>query len=197
MAKLEMIKLPDNFPIGKRSWTQFDVLNKAMANLEQRIADGIADGSLTQAEADIGKVDLTRLVDKIQRHSTDGEISEDEYTADLRSIRLVSDEIVSLRHNSQGGKATQFTATSTMRQVIKAAIANLRGRIEEGRQDGSLTPAETKFLSEKLADLEAKFKDQKQDGFHHYEYDTDLAAIAQLSRDVYSSTHNCDNQFFD
>lgn len=127
-------------------------INKRQANQEKRIQNGVQNGSLTSKETQRVERREARISDLEAKDRASGsKLSPKERGQLERDLNKESADIYRQKHDGQG--------TTLSRQNINQRQANQTNRIENGVQNGSLTPQETYRLEKqegRISDLEAK-----------------------------------------
>jgi hypothetical protein len=123
-----------------------------LANQEQRIGEGLRDGSLTAAEAARLQRQESYLNREAARFQRDGTITPQEQVRMNRDLNRASGNIYDQRHDAQ---------TANPNNPINQRLGNQSGRIADGIRDGSLTQREAARLERgesRIAGEEARFR---------------------------------------
>lgn len=127
-------------------------INKQQTRQEQRIQNGVQNGSLTPKETQRLERQEARISDlEAKDRNSNGGLSTRERAELNGLLNSESHQIYKQKHDGQGSNPSQ--ANVNQRQ------ANQSNRIQEGVENGSLTPQETYRLEKqeaRISDLEAK-----------------------------------------
>ena len=127
-------------------------INKRQARQERRIEKGVENGSLTPRETQQLTRQEARISDlEAKDRASGGRLSSKERTELNRLLNTESGRIYRQKHDNQGRNPNAYN--------INQRQANQTNRIQEGVENGSLTPRETQRLTAqeaRIADLEAR-----------------------------------------
>jgi hypothetical protein len=138
-------------------------LESLISNLEQRVNNGIKDGSLMPVES-------SRLSSKISNIRTSyghvnakgkwavGEGKCENVNAEINSL---SEGIFRQRHDQEGNVANNINRCSDISEAnngyLNRQISNLEQRVNNGIKDGSLMPVESSRLSSKISSIRTSY----------------------------------------
>ena len=156
-----------------------------LANQEQRIGEGLKDGSLTAREAARLQREESQLNREWARAKADGVITPQERAGMERNLDRASRDIYRERHDAQ---------VANPNNPINQRLGNQAERIAAGIRDGSLTNREAAHLERgesRIAAEEARFlRDGKLSGWERRKLDRDLNRESlQIDRARHNTRH--------
>lgn len=153
-----------------------------LANQEQRIAEGLRDGSLTAGEAARLQREESYLNREAARFQRDGVITPQEQARMNRDLNRASQDISNERHDAQRANPNN---------PYNQRLGNQADRIADGIRDGSLTQREAARLERqdsRIAGEEARFRrDGVLDPRERARLNRDLD---RASRDIWRERHD-------
>lgn len=170
-------------PLATQTYTQRDI------NQQQRIENGLRDGSLNTREAarlERGEARIDRMQANAAR---DGSVSAQEAARISRAQNAESRQIFQERHDGQQGNPN--SASSERMQADVQRNLNQEARIQQGLQSGSLTTRESAGLERGQARLASAEARAGRDGYVGPREDRHIQRMENYqSARIYNRKHN-------
>jgi chromosome segregation ATPase len=157
-------------------------IGKRIAELQQRIDEGMRAGTLTPAESK----NLQSKLDKIREHVDKAQgkrygLSDGEVKSVNNRLDALSKDVYREKHDLQ---------TTRTGDQITHRINEMKKRIESGYRDGSLTGSEAKSLQARLDGIQDHFERAQKRGFGEQDIRAIDRKLDVLSKDISKERHD-------
>ena len=155
---------------------------------QQKIDQGIERGSLNRNEADKLKAELGAILNKIDRMKADGYLNPGERDNINRDLDRLDRDIYKEKHDAVSAvPAVQVD----WRGGIRSRIQELKQKIEQGIERGTLNRYEARKLNKELGKILQKIDRMKSDGrVSQKERNRINRDLDRLERDIFKEKHD-------
>lgn len=180
--------------------TYLEQMNARIANIQERIAKGKEDKSLTQEEINKMNFELANLKTHKQNALKDKKLTHKEKKDLEKELSALSRDVYGERHDSDGKKLDKpknngkpTVATKEFKEYVHSRYQWQNERLQNGKEDGSLTKSEYKDLKKDMKAIKNAERLFMKDGNLNEEERLALMDMQDtLSKEIYEARHNRD-----
>ncbi len=185
----ETLELPGGIRLRLETGDWHGGIRSRIEAAQQRIEQGVEQGSLTRHEAGRLQGELSSILEKIDYMKQDGRLDEREREIVNRNLDRLEMDISREKHDDE--MAPRYGESRDWHGAIRSRIEEAQQRIEQGVERGSLTGHEARRLQEELGGILEKIDYMKQDGrLDERERETVNRDLNRLDMDIAREKHD-------